>query len=406
MVDSDLDVVANDGNQVSGVKTERVGYQSQPSCEIGCGWGTDTSRYCRVDERHPPPGDVGDVVRGRRWCHRLPIDQSDNRTRLREDNVWRADIVVTHDLPAGTATGRESPSSIAAGLIVRHCTVVVTNNADELAQGLVPPYPLGPRLNRGHHAFDVAENLASLVIYPEIPRRVREPNLFEIQQQVANAVAPWSNRSPNRVADLHDPRVAAASSHTPILADLVRGLLSESIFGCWRRLGRPVLPLIVQRAHQSHVIAIGINDDGVTSAPEGVVRRLCPAIASASQLGVPVVDVFSGRDPEPNNDSRLLASPPGRVVEPGKVLVVDVDLDLAELEVRVPDLSRRAVVDLHSQPPIEGDCGVVVMGDKIDKIEFWANGHVGKSARSARRTPRFATCSYAAPEPRSPPCRP
>ena len=51
---------------------------------------------------------------------------------------------------------------------------------------------------------------------------------------------------------------------------------------------------MVDGAHQPDVIAIGIGDDRIPGAPEGVERWLAARIAGRGQFGVPLVDGLPG----------------------------------------------------------------------------------------------------------------
>lgn len=55
--------------------------------------------------------------------------------------------------------------------------------------------------------------------------------------------------------------------------------------------------------------AVGIVDDRVPTAPEGVIRRLVASVASAGQVGVDLVDGVAGRHPEPENRATPVVPP-------------------------------------------------------------------------------------------------
>src|SRR5207244_13439648 len=112
----------------------------------------------------------------------------------------------------------------------------------------------------------------------------------------------------------------------------------------WR--WRPGPPGLVGWAHDPDVMAIGISDDGVPRPPEGVIGALHAVVASVRHVGVRYVDVIARRDEPSENHSRLLAGAPRRVVEPGEMLVVDVNLDPVVVDVRVADLAGKSVLDV------------------------------------------------------------
>jgi hypothetical protein len=120
------------------------------------------------------------------------------------------------------------------------------------------------------------------------------------------------------------------------------------------------------------VVPVGVDEDGVASSPEGVVGRLCSLVPGSRHRRVPFIDLVATCDTEADDDPRLWRYAPRRVVEAGKVLVVDVDRRLAELEMRVPDLANRTVVDLDTESPVERNGRVIVARDEIYEIELRA----------------------------------
>src|SRR5262245_46257597 len=84
------------------------------------------------------------------------------------------------------------------------------------------------------------------------------------------------------------------------------------------RRRRPMLGR--DRAHETHCGAIGILDDGITSAPEGVERCLQATMAGGRHLGVETVDLLARGHAETDDHlaSEIRAAAPSGVPDLGE----------------------------------------------------------------------------------------
>src|SRR5690242_20805917 len=82
-------------------------------------------------------------------------------------------------------------------------------------------------------------------------------------------------------------------------APLERRALSEEV--SHRRRWRAALGR--DRAHQANRDAVGILDDGIACAPEGVPWRLQSLVAGGGQLGEQAIDLLARSDTEAHDDA-------------------------------------------------------------------------------------------------------
>src|SRR4051794_23224751 len=82
------------------------------------------------------------------------------------------------------------------------------------------------------------------------------------------------------------------------------------------------------RAHHADRVAVGIFDHGEARTPERVVGLLLHLVARARELGVDLVDLFTGCRPEDDDTAgAVLATAPSLVPLPGEHDAVEVEVE-------------------------------------------------------------------------------
>ena len=132
----------------------------------------------------------------------------------------------------------------------------------------------------------------------------------------------------------------------------------------------------VRRAHQSNVIAVRVDDDGVARTPERVIRRLRSAIAQGDDVFEDPVYLFGIRVPETHDGSVALAleRTPTCVVALGQGVTVECQFkpvrhchdDVMGSRVRAPD---RIVRDLKADRAVEPDRLRHVADNKVQLVQ-------------------------------------
>src|SRR5579864_7975997 len=99
----------------------------------------------------------------------------------------------------------------------------------------------------------------------------------------------------------------------------------------------PVLLVGIDRAHQADGDPIGVFDDGVARAPEGVEGRLQAAVPEAGKLVVGVVHRISRIDAEAEYDApnEVIAAAPTLIPELREGRAVEIELAVAARAVDV-----------------------------------------------------------------------
>src|SRR5262245_21739057 len=133
------------------------------------------------------------------------------------------------------------------------------------------------------------------------------------------------------------------------------------------------------RAHEADGDAVGILDDGVARAPEGVERRLQSAMPGRGHLAVEAIDLFAACDAEADDDAagEIGAAAPSGVPFLGEGRAVEIEgrrLGRIGLDgVHVMRARRRAphprVGNVDSQAAIEGDGCLDVAAYNVELVE-------------------------------------
>src|SRR5439155_10506933 len=97
-----------------------------------------------------------------------------------------------------------------------------------------------------------------------------------------------------------------------------------------RLLWRPCPTRLVDRAHQTDVVAVGVGHDGVARSPESIEGGLPPGVAGAGEVGVAVVDGLPARKGEADHDARSSGvGAPARVPQSRRLRRVELEAEAA-----------------------------------------------------------------------------